>query len=137
MSYLLFIVSIFVFGYALVQYRVYRSLQQFKGPWSTGWSRLWLLFAHGVGSMHVWFKSINDRYGTYQFSLTFQSWVMNREVGLINHRNHGTYWSQAPSDCRCFPHSSYELGSESIQSERLLSSFAYSSNPRQHSLDSG
>lgn len=63
MFYLLVGVAIVVVLYSLGQYRAYNSLKQFKGPWSTGWSRLWLLNATRSGSMQLHFKAVNDRYG--------------------------------------------------------------------------
>lgn len=41
----------------------YRSLRDFGGPWSAGWSRLWLLWANGSGKMNIVFTEVNDQYG--------------------------------------------------------------------------
>jgi len=43
--------------------RAYNALSHFKGPWSTGFSRLWLLRANASGEMHMYFKEVNDKYG--------------------------------------------------------------------------
>jgi len=45
--------------------RAYNALSHFKGPWSTGISRLWLLRANASGEMHKYFKDVNDKYGTH------------------------------------------------------------------------
>ena len=43
--------------------RAHNALSHFKGPWSTGFSRLWLLRANSSGEMHKYFKAVNDKYG--------------------------------------------------------------------------
>lgn len=43
--------------------RQYYALKQFGGPWSVGFSRLWLLWANGSGKMHLVFTDVNDEYG--------------------------------------------------------------------------
>jgi len=43
--------------------RAYNALSHFKGPWSTGISRLWLLRVNASGEMHKYFKEVNDKYG--------------------------------------------------------------------------
>jgi len=43
--------------------RAYNALSHFKGPWSTGFSRLWLLRTNASGEMHKYFKEVNDKYG--------------------------------------------------------------------------
>ncbi|KAK8214786.1 hypothetical protein M8818_002369 [Zalaria obscura] len=43
--------------------RKYYALEQFRGPWSSGFSRLWLLHANASGEMHKYFTEVNDKYG--------------------------------------------------------------------------
>lgn len=45
--------------------RAYNALSHFKGPWSTGFSRLWLLRVNASGEMHKYFKEVNDKYGAF------------------------------------------------------------------------
>jgi hypothetical protein len=47
----------------------YNALSHFKGPWSTGFSRLWLLRANSSGEMHKYFKEVNDKYGPWNKSV--------------------------------------------------------------------
>jgi len=61
-------IVVIVVGLALALYvfrkiRQFRSLQEFKGPWFAGWSRLWLLRANGSGKMNLVFTEVNDKYG--------------------------------------------------------------------------
>jgi hypothetical protein len=39
-------------------------LRHFKGPSTTGFSKLWLLHALRSGNMHVDFQKVNQKYGT-------------------------------------------------------------------------
>jgi len=43
--------------------RQYYALKEFGGPWSSGFSRLWLLWANGCGRMNLVFTQVNDKYG--------------------------------------------------------------------------
>ncbi|KAJ9632240.1 hypothetical protein H2203_000644 [Taxawa tesnikishii (nom. ined.)] len=43
--------------------RKYYALSAFRGPWSSGFSRLWLLKANASGEMHKYFTAVNDNYG--------------------------------------------------------------------------
>jgi len=43
--------------------RQYYALRDFSGPWSVGFSRLWLLWANGSGKMHLVFTKVNDEHG--------------------------------------------------------------------------
>lgn len=43
--------------------RQYYALKDFGGPWSVGFSRLWLLWANGSGKMNIVFTKVNDTYG--------------------------------------------------------------------------
>lgn len=45
--------------------RKYYALSAFRGPWSSGFSRLWLLKANASGEMHKYFTAVNDNYGVY------------------------------------------------------------------------
>ena len=45
--------------------RQYYALRDFSGPWSVGFSRLWLLWANGSGKMHLVFTKVNDEHGKY------------------------------------------------------------------------
>jgi hypothetical protein len=63
---LLLTVSVFVILVARVvtnKAHKYNDLEQFKGPWSSGFSRLWLLKANASGEMHKYFTEVNDQYG--------------------------------------------------------------------------
>ncbi|KAF2104274.1 putative P450 monooxygenase [Rhizodiscina lignyota] len=64
MSYSILFLSLFVTLYFIHRARTYRALAQFGGPWSTGWSRLWLLRATASGIMQSYFKDVNDRFGS-------------------------------------------------------------------------
>lgn len=44
--------------------RQFYALRAFGGHWSAGWSRLWLLWAHGSGNMNHIFTDMNDKYGS-------------------------------------------------------------------------
>ena len=43
--------------------RQFYALKEFGGPWSAGFSRLWLLWANGSGKMNTVFTQVNDKYG--------------------------------------------------------------------------
>ena len=45
--------------------RQYYALKDFDGPWSVGFSRLWLLWANGSGKMNTVFTAVNDQYGMF------------------------------------------------------------------------
>jgi len=51
--------------------RQYYALKDFDGPWSTGFSRLWLLWANGSGKMNLVFTKVNDTFGK-NLSLLFR-----------------------------------------------------------------
>ena len=44
--------------------RQYYALREFGGPWSAGFSRLWLLSASRSGKMHLHYTAVNNQYGT-------------------------------------------------------------------------
>lgn len=52
-----------LFLYAVRTLQQYWALSEFKGPWSAGFSRLWLLKANGSGKMNLAFTEVNDKYG--------------------------------------------------------------------------
>ena len=57
---------------AIVVYRTlrqYYALKEFGGPWSVGFTRLWLLWANGCGKMNLVFTEVNDKYGMYEVLL--------------------------------------------------------------------
>ena len=54
---------VFLTLYVIQSIRTFYSLKHFRGHWSTGWSRLWLLRTQGSGQMHKLFTEINNKYG--------------------------------------------------------------------------
>ena len=59
----LILALVFVTLYVIQSIRTFYSLKHFRGHWSTGWSRLWLLRTQGSGQMHKRFTEINNKYG--------------------------------------------------------------------------
>jgi hypothetical protein len=49
--------------YCVNQTRIYFRLNQYRGPRTSGLSRLWLLRANLSGRMHEYFRGVNDKYG--------------------------------------------------------------------------
>lgn len=47
--------------------RQQRALKDFDGPWSAGWSRLWLLRTQSSGEMNKRFTQLNRKYGKHNF----------------------------------------------------------------------
>lgn len=56
---------IIVIGYILHCFVQYSHLRQFKGPRTTGFSKLWLLKIMRAGRMHLDFTKVNEKYGRY------------------------------------------------------------------------
>ncbi|KAL5396159.1 hypothetical protein PMIN03_007297 [Paraphaeosphaeria minitans] len=54
----------FVLVYVLKGVKTYMELRDFGGPWSAGWTRLWLLRCHLSGSINTKFTEVNDQYGS-------------------------------------------------------------------------
>lgn len=52
-----------VLWYVVTKFRTYWALRHFSGPWTTGFSRLWLLNANIGGRMNYAFTEVNDKYG--------------------------------------------------------------------------
>ena len=53
----------FIVIYIVRTLQQYLALNEFKGPWLAGFSRLWLLRANGSGKMNLAFTKVNDKYG--------------------------------------------------------------------------
>lgn len=51
--------------YILRSVKIYSSLKHFRGHWSAGWSRIWLLRTQGSGQMNKIFTAVNDQYGEH------------------------------------------------------------------------
>lgn len=62
-SYSLAVLFVLLAIYCVRSVRNHRTLEQFRGPWLAGYTRLWLLRANTSGSMHTFFKDVNDKYG--------------------------------------------------------------------------
>lgn len=45
------------------EYHIYRTLKEFGGPPTTGFSRLWLLITTYSGKMNLHFGRVNDEHG--------------------------------------------------------------------------
>ncbi|KAF2442588.1 putative P450 monooxygenase [Karstenula rhodostoma CBS 690.94] len=54
------LVSVYIFR----NVKTYLELRDFGGPWSAGWTRLWLLRCHLSGSIHTKFTEINNKHGS-------------------------------------------------------------------------
>ena len=57
--------------------RQYYALRDFDGPWSVGFSRLWLLWANGSGKMNIVFTKVNDQYGKSTFRMFAEESIGN------------------------------------------------------------
>lgn len=59
-----FVAVSLVLWYLISSIKAYWRLRHFKGPWTSGISRLWLLRANLGGRMNFEFTAVNDKYGT-------------------------------------------------------------------------
>ncbi|XTI85616.1 cytochrome P450 [Cenococcum geophilum] len=67
------------------EYRIYRTLKEFGGPPTTGFSRLWLLIATHSGKMNLHFGRVNDEHGnTARIGPRF---LLTRDPALIRKMN--------------------------------------------------
>jgi hypothetical protein len=57
------VASLVVVGYILHCFTQNARLSHFKGPSTTGFSKLWLLKVMRSGNMHIEFQKVNQKYG--------------------------------------------------------------------------
>ena len=63
MALLLYALGAAVAVFVLRRLLAYRSLTEFRGPWSCGFSRFWYIRASMSGEMHLRFQAVNAKYG--------------------------------------------------------------------------
>ena len=59
------LIGVVILLYALRLFRQYYRLRAFKGPWGSGFSSLWMLYAVRTKRMHLEYARINEKYGKH------------------------------------------------------------------------
>ncbi|KAF2753912.1 putative P450 monooxygenase [Pseudovirgaria hyperparasitica] len=77
--------GLLVLWYVYSTLNAYLALRHFKGPWSSGFSRLWLLRANLGGRMNHEFRAVNDKYG--KTARVGPQTLLTTDVALIKRMN--------------------------------------------------